>query len=163
MAGGISPRMNQPSLEMADIVHSAGDDFIKRSRRWISWQHQKVLLAITRCRTAALGGHRDQCSSCGHSAISYYSCRNRHCPGCQGNARVRWLEARQRELLARRADSGPSAFQIPLSVYCPFSDGTPSSLDWSRIWPAIFRALFILKALRPLLLVNLGNTSQRRK
>jgi hypothetical protein len=94
--------MNRPSLEMADIVHSAGDDFIKRSRRWISWQHQKVLLAITRCRTAALGGHRDQCSSCGHSAISYYSCRNRHCPGCQGNARVRWLEARQRELLPSR-------------------------------------------------------------
>src|SRR4030088_2356564 len=94
--------MNRPSLEMADIVHGAGDDFIKRSRRWISWQHQKVLLAITRCRTAALGGHRDQCSSCGHSAISYYSCRNRHCPGCQGNARVRWLEARQRELLPTR-------------------------------------------------------------
>src|SRR5229473_543770 len=94
--------MSRPSLEMADIVHGAGDDFIKRSRRWISWQHQKVLLAITRCRTAALGGHRDQCSSCGHSAISYYSCRNRHCPGCQGNARVRWLEARQRELLPTR-------------------------------------------------------------
>src|SRR4030081_2224104 len=94
--------MNRPSLEMADIVHGAGDDFIKRSRRWISWQHQKVLLAITRCRTAALGGHRDQCSSCGHSAISYYACRNRHCPGCQGNARVRWLEARQRELLPTR-------------------------------------------------------------
>src|SRR5258708_2273595 len=94
--------MNRASLEMADIVHGAGDDFIKRSRRWISWQHQKVLLAITRCRTAALGGHRDQCSSCGHSVISYYSCRNRHCPGCQGNARVRWLEARQRELLPTR-------------------------------------------------------------
>jgi hypothetical protein len=94
--------MNRPWLEMADIVHSAGDDFIKRSRRWISWQHQKVLLAITRCRTAALGGHRDQCSSCGHSAISYYSSRNRHCPRCQGNARVRWLEARQRELLPTR-------------------------------------------------------------
>ena len=59
--------MNRPSLEMADIVHSAGDDFIKRSRRWISWQHQKVLLAITRCRTAALGGHRDRCSACGHT------------------------------------------------------------------------------------------------
>src|SRR5258708_4819073 len=94
--------MNRASLVMADIVHGAGDDFIKRSRRWINWQHQKVLLAITRCRTAALGGHRDQCSSCGHSAISYYSCRNRHCPGCQGNARVRWLEARQHELLPTR-------------------------------------------------------------
>src|ERR1035438_6828746 len=61
--------------------------------KWINWQHQKVLLAITRCRTAALGGHRDQCSHCGHVAISYNSCRNRHCPRCQGNARLRWLRS----------------------------------------------------------------------
>src|SRR5229473_2293375 len=94
--------MSRPSLEMADIVHGAGDDFIKRSRRWINGQHQKVLSAITRCRTAALGGHRDQCSSCGHTAISYNSCRNRHCPRCQGNARLRWLQARERELLPTR-------------------------------------------------------------
>jgi hypothetical protein len=47
----------------------------------------------------ALGGHRDQCSDCGHTAISYNSCRNRHCPRCQGNARLRWLQARERELL----------------------------------------------------------------
>jgi hypothetical protein len=87
---------------MADIVRSAGQSFIERSRRWINWQHQKVLLAITRCRTAALGGHRDLCSSCGHSAISYNSCRNRHCPRCQGNARVRWLQQRERELLPTR-------------------------------------------------------------
>jgi hypothetical protein len=60
---------------MADIVHAAGQGFIERSRRWITWQHRKVLLAITRCRTAALGGHRDRCSSCGHiTAISYNSC-----------------------------------------------------------------------------------------
>ena len=84
---------------MADIVRCAGQTFVERSRKWITWQHQKVLLAIARCRTAALGGHRDQCSHCGHSAISYNSCRNRHCPKCQGNARHRWLEARQRELL----------------------------------------------------------------
>jgi hypothetical protein len=71
----------------------------ERSRRWINGQHEKVLLAITRCRTAALGGHRDQCSDCGHTAISYNSCRNRHCPRCQGNPRLRWLQARERELL----------------------------------------------------------------
>jgi hypothetical protein len=87
---------------MADIVRCAGQGFIERSRRWISWQHQKVLLAITRCRTAALGGHRDRCSACGHTAISYNSCRNRHCPRCQANARVRWLQARERELLPTR-------------------------------------------------------------
>ena len=91
--------MNRPPLEVADIVRCAGGPLLERSRRWINWQHQKVLLAITRCRTAALGGHRDQCSDCGHSAISYNSCRNRHCPKCQGNACLRWLQARQRELL----------------------------------------------------------------
>jgi Putative transposase/Transposase zinc-binding domain len=87
---------------MADIVRYAGQGFIERSRKWINGQHEKVLLAITRCRTAALGGHRDQCSSCGHTAISYNSCRNRHCPKCQGNARIRWLQQRERELLPTR-------------------------------------------------------------
>jgi hypothetical protein len=91
--------MSRPPLEVADIVRGAGHSFIERSRKWISGQHEKVLLAITRCRTAALGGHRDQCSDCGHTAISYNSCRNRHCPRCQGNARLRWLQARERELL----------------------------------------------------------------
>ena len=91
--------MNRPPLEVADIVRCAGQLFVERSRRWITWQHQKILLAIARCRTAALGGHRDHCSDCGYSAISYNSCRNRHCPKCQGNARLRWLQARERELL----------------------------------------------------------------
>src|ERR1035437_5435067 len=94
--------MSRPPLEVADIVRCAGQAFLEHSRKWINWQHQKVLLAITRCRTAALGGHRDQCSGCGHSAISYNSCRNRHCPRCQGNARVRWLQQRERELLPTR-------------------------------------------------------------
>ena len=92
-------RMNRPPLEVADIVRCAGQLFVERSRRWITWQHQKILLAIARCRTAALGGHRDHCSDCGYSAISYNSCRNRHCPKCQGNARLHWLQARERELL----------------------------------------------------------------
>ncbi len=90
--------MSRPPLEVADIVRCAGQAFLEHSRKWINWQHQKVLLAITRCRTAALGGHRDQCSDCGHTAISYNSCRNRHCPKCQGNARLRWLKAREQEL-----------------------------------------------------------------
>ena len=91
--------MNRPPLEVADIVRCAGQLFVERSRRWITWQHQKILLAIARCRTAALGGHRDHCSDCGYSAISYNSCRNRHCPKCQGNARLHWLQVRERELL----------------------------------------------------------------
>jgi len=69
------------------------------SRKWISWKHVKVFLAIARCRTAALGGHLDECTRCGHRAISFNSCRNRHCPKCQAGARERWLEKRRRELL----------------------------------------------------------------
>ncbi|HKD29469.1 MAG TPA: IS91 family transposase [Xanthobacteraceae bacterium] len=94
--------MNRLPLEVADIIRSIGDSFLDRSRRWITWHHRKVLRAILRCRTAALGGHRDRCSDCGHVAISYNSCGNRHCPRCQGNARMRWLQAREEELLPTR-------------------------------------------------------------
>jgi len=92
--------MNRPPLEVADIVRAWGDRFIQNSCRWIHWSHVKVLRAIARCRTAALGGHRDQCPRCGHRAISFNSCRNRHCPKCQSGARDRWVAARQDELLA---------------------------------------------------------------
>jgi hypothetical protein len=91
--------MTRPPLEVADIVRAHGDRFIRTSCRWIHWSHRKVLLAIARCRTAALGGHRDQCPRCGYRAISFNSCRNRHCPKCQSGARDRWLSARQGELL----------------------------------------------------------------
>jgi len=91
--------MGRPPLEVADVVRAAGQAFIERSRYWISWKHIKVLLAIVRCRTAELGGHLDECTRCGHRAISYNSCRNRHCPKCQASARDRWLEKRRRELL----------------------------------------------------------------
>src|ERR1700736_6273151 len=92
--------MSRPLLEVADLVRSAGAAFIGRNRNWIRWTHIKVLLAIARCRTAALGGHIDECTRCGHRAtISYNSCRNRHCPKCQTGARERWLEKRRRELL----------------------------------------------------------------
>src|SRR6266850_161858 len=91
--------MDRPPLEVADLVRAAGDAFIERSRKWITWKHVKVLLAIARCRTAMLGGHLDECTRCGHRAISYNSCRNRHCPKCQTGARERWLEKRRSELL----------------------------------------------------------------
>ncbi len=91
--------MGRPPLEVADLVRGAGQAFIERSCSWISWKHIKVLLAIVRCRTAVLGGHLDECTRCGHRAISYNSCRNRHCPKCQTSARDRWPEKRRRELL----------------------------------------------------------------
>ena len=67
--------MSRPPLEVADLVRAAGRGFIERSRRWITWQHLKVLRAIVRCRTTALGGHLDECTDCGYRpAISYNSC-----------------------------------------------------------------------------------------
>jgi Putative transposase/Transposase zinc-binding domain len=92
--------MSRPPLEVADLVRSAGAAFIERHRQWLRWTHLKVLLAIVRCRTAALGGHIEECTRCGHrAAISYNSCRNRHCPKCQTGARERWIQARHGELL----------------------------------------------------------------
>src|SRR5580704_16555667 len=90
---------DRPILEVADIVRAAGNSFWERYGSRLAWPHRKVLDAIVRCRTKALGGHLDQCVRCGHQAISFNSCRNRHCPKCQGNARARWLAARSAELL----------------------------------------------------------------
>jgi len=91
--------MSRPTLEVADIARAAGNSFWEQQQAHLAWPHRKVLDAIVRCRTAALGGHRDQCVRCGHQAISFNSCRNRHCPKCQGNARAKWLAARSAELL----------------------------------------------------------------
>src|SRR6202167_951096 len=95
--------MSRPPREVADLIRSAGAAFVERNRQWLSWKQVKVLLAIRRCRTAALGGHLDQYTRCGHRAtLAYNSCRNRHCPKCQTAARERWIAARQRELLPTR-------------------------------------------------------------
>ena len=94
--------MSRPLLELADLVRTAGVAFIWRNRHWIRWTHIKVLLAIARCRTVALGSHLDVCTRCEHRVISYNSCRDRHCPKCQANTRDRWLEARRQQLLPTR-------------------------------------------------------------
>jgi hypothetical protein len=91
--------MIRPPLEVADIVRTYGTAFVKQHRRWLTALHLKVLRAIVACRTAALGGHIEQCDRCGQRAISYNSCLNRHCPKCQGAARQAWLAKRSAELL----------------------------------------------------------------
>ena len=91
--------MSRPTVEVADILRAQGDRFLDRYRRSFDFQQLKAFRAIQR-RTAALGGHVDACPQCGHQAISYNSCRNRHCPKCQAQAREQWLAARERELLA---------------------------------------------------------------
>ncbi len=93
--------MKRPPIEVADIIRAVGKSFTDKNQSWLNGLHLKVLSAIERCRTAALGGHRDRCLRCGYTAaISYNSCRNRHCPKCQTNARDKWLAARNTELLA---------------------------------------------------------------
>ena len=91
--------MTRPTVEVADIIQAQGNRFIDSYRRQLSYQQLNVLRAIERCRTSALGGHVDDCPRCGHTAISYNSCRNRHCPKCQAQARQRWLAAQEQQLL----------------------------------------------------------------
>ena len=92
-------------MEVADILHEQGDRFLDRYRTSFSYQQLKAFRAIGNCRTPELGGHLDACPQCGQKrcdrppAISYNSCRNRHCPKCQTQARERWLAAREQELL----------------------------------------------------------------
>jgi hypothetical protein len=83
--------------EVADVIAQAGAAY--RARYGVSRAQQRILHDLARCRTAALGGHTQQCTACGHEVIAYNSCRNRHCPKCQGRARARWLAARAAELL----------------------------------------------------------------
>ena len=91
--------MIRPPFEVADIIRQYGDRFIETHGTWLTSQHRRVFRALARCRTAALGGHLDRCARCDHCAISYNSCRNRHCPKCLTHARDQWLAARQDELL----------------------------------------------------------------
>ena len=89
--------MNRPPLEVADVFRTHGSDYRQRHR--CSRQQLAVMHAIEVCRTAKLGGHVNECTECGYRAISYNSCRNRHCPKCGWVAREKWLDERQNELL----------------------------------------------------------------
>jgi Putative transposase/Transposase zinc-binding domain len=91
--------VTRPPFEVADIIRAYGDRFIETHTAWLTALHRRVLRALARCRTAALGGHLDRCDTCAHRTISYNSCRNRHCPKCLTRARDAWLAERQRELL----------------------------------------------------------------
>jgi len=91
--------MPKQALEVADIFRAQGPAWRQAHAGHISLGQLKVMSAIEACRSAALGGHVLRCSSCTHQQIAYNSCRNRHCPKCQGSAAHRWLEARQADLL----------------------------------------------------------------
>ena len=87
------------SLEVADIFRAAGPGYRAAHAGHLNLVQLKVMTAIENCRTAALGGHVEACEDCGHWRIAYNSCRNRHCPKCQGAAARTWLEAREADLL----------------------------------------------------------------
>src|SRR6516165_7831441 len=91
--------MLRPRLEVADIFRDHGAAWRSANGGHVSLDQLKVMSAIERCRTAALGGHVLRCENCSHTAISYSSCRNRHCPKCQGAAAQEWLAEREAELL----------------------------------------------------------------
>ena len=89
----------RPTLEVADIFRRHGEAFRRSHGAHLGRIERRVMAAIELCRTPALGGHVEQCGDCGLVRCAYNSCRNRHCPKCQGLARAEWLEARQAELL----------------------------------------------------------------
>jgi hypothetical protein len=118
--------MNRPKLEVADIFRRHGDAFLERYGDGLSHEQRRVLHDLAVCRTAALGGHVEECNRCGHRQVAYNSCRNRHCPKCQANAAAEWMQAREAELLPVEyfhlvftlpATLNPIALQNPRVVY----------------------------------------------
>ena len=106
------PARDTRRLELADIVRAQGAAY--RRSHALAWAQHRALNAIATCRTAALGGHREVCDSCGGVRITYNSCRNRHCPKCQASAAKRWLEARQADLLP--VAYYPMVFTLPAPI-----------------------------------------------
>ena len=88
-----------PALEVADIFRRHGEAYRRAHAGHLGRAERRVMGAIEACRTVALGGHVERCAECGLVRIAYNSCRDRHCPKCQGPARAAWLVARQGELL----------------------------------------------------------------
>jgi hypothetical protein len=89
----------RPALEVADIFRDHGTDWREANCGHVSLAQMKVMSAIESCRTAVLGGHVARCKDCSHTTIAYNSCRNRHCPKCQGAAARTWMQEREAELL----------------------------------------------------------------
>ena len=118
--------MRRPRLEVADVFHRHGADWRQANAGHVSLGQLQVMSAIEQCRSAALGGHVERCQDCGHSRIAYNSCRNRHCPKCQGAAAKDWLAAREADLLrvsyfhvvfTLPAEIAPIAYQNKTVVY----------------------------------------------
>jgi hypothetical protein len=92
-------RPHRPAIEIADILRRHGDAYRRLHAGHLGRVERRVMSAIVACRTEAIGGHMEACDDCGMTRIAYNSCRNRHCPKCQGRARAAWLAAREADLL----------------------------------------------------------------
>src|SRR5208337_4957137 len=90
----------RPTIELADILRRHGEAYVRDHAGHVGRTERRIMSAIVACRTAALGGHVEACDDCGARRIAYNSCRNRHCPKCQGATRAKWLADRQAELLS---------------------------------------------------------------
>lgn len=125
--------MSEHRLEVADVFRTHKKDFFERWGTVLSNYQKKAFEAICNCRTAVLGGHVDQCDVCGHVAISYNSCRNRHCPKCQAMARAKWLAERETELLP--VDYFHVVFTLPRQI------GALALQNAKEIYNILFRAV----------------------
>ena len=124
--------MARPALEVADILHAHGPAFRAAHAGHLSLAQLKVMSAIERCRSAALGGHVVRCEACERTEIAYNSCRNRHCPKCQGAAAKRWLAERETELLP------VSYFHVVFSVPSEIAD--IAYQNKAVVYKALFKA-----------------------
>jgi hypothetical protein len=115
--------MSRPKLEVADIFRDHGAAWRRANAGHVSLDQMKVMSAIERCRTAALGGHVARCDGCAHTVIAYNSCRNRHCPKCQGAAAKQWLAAREEPPRIARLFGINSAAAIPWRPRAKSSQG----------------------------------------
>ena len=106
-------------LEVADVLRRRGDAYRLARAGHLGRIERRVMSAIVACRTPALGGHVKACDDCGVARVAYNSCRNRHCPKCQGVTRAQWLAARQAELLA------VPYFHVLFTLPAPFAAVVP--------------------------------------
>jgi hypothetical protein len=118
--------MSRPALEVADLIRTHQQEFLDRYGPSLSARQKRVLTDLAQCRTEALGGHVQRCDACGYERPAFNSCRNRHCPKCQGGAQAQWLADREQELLpvpyfhvvfTLPHQLGPLALQNPRLMY----------------------------------------------
>jgi hypothetical protein len=149
--------MSRPALEVADIFRDHGRAWRDANRGHVSLAQMKVMSAIERCRTAALGGHVARCgnAACGHTTVAFNSCRNRHCPKCQGSAARQWLEDRKAELLA------VPYFHVVYTLPAPIADlaFTNKAVIYDILFKASAEATLTIAADKKRLGARIGITS----